>query len=101
MMDSLLIGITVAMLVGLFVGYFIGCLYGEDVGYKDGIRWNRYLFDHMRECDTAHKKERDVYRKVALGLCDRVSDCTCCPFEANRCNELCKLWEIERKRGLV
>lgn len=100
MMDSALIGIAIATSTGLFVGYFIGYLRGEEVGYKDSIRWNRYLFDHMRECDTAHKKERDEYRDVALKLCERESDCMYCPFETDKCNERCKLWETEHRRGL-
>lgn len=101
MTDSLLIGIAIAMSTGLLVGYFIGYLRGEEVGYRDGTRLNRYLFDHMRECDTAHKKERDEYRDIALGMCERVTDCERCPFKSENCAELCKLWEIERRRGLV
>ena len=99
-MDSALIGIAIATSMGLFVGYFIGYLRGEEFGYKDGIRWNRYLFDHMHEVEAVHKKERDEYRDIAIGLCEHETDCEHCPFKSDNCAELCKLWEIERRRGL-
>lgn len=70
-------------------------------GWEDGCRANelyhRHTVDVLKGRIEAREYALSMYRDISTTLCDNISDCMYCPYECDKNNHRCALWDLNKQ----
>ena len=70
---------------------------GWEEGLQDNERYHRHAVDAMRGRIKSRECALAMYRDISTTLCNNMSDCTYCPYECDKNDSKCALWELNRQ----
>ena len=92
-----------AIMVSLAIAYVAMILWSEakSRGWEEGRRENELYHRHttaiLRGRIEAREYALAIYRDISTTLCDNVTDCMYCPYERDKNDHRCVLWELNEK----
>jgi len=66
-------------------------------GFRENEHYHRLALDAIKARIDAREHALAMYRDIATTLCDNVADCMYCPYERDKNNHKCVLWELNEK----
>lgn len=70
---------------------------GWEEGRRNNERYYRLAIDSMKARIEAREYALAMYRDISTTLCDNVTDCMYCPYERDKNDHRCVLWELNEK----
>jgi len=70
-------------------------------GWEEGLQDNELYHRHTTDILMCRIKAREhalaMYRDISTALCDNISDCMYCPYERDKNDHKCVLWELNER----
>lgn len=91
---------TVCLIVASLMAYGIimALAHAQDRGYDEAFerneRYYKMVLDLLRTRIKAREHALAMYRDISTTLCDNTSDCMYCPYERDKNDSRCALWEL-------
>lgn len=63
-------------------------------GYRENEHYHRMAIDVIKARIKAREYALAMYRDISTTLCDNISDCMYCPYERDKNDRKCALWEL-------
>jgi len=70
---------------------------GWEEGRQENERYHRLEIDAIRGRIEARERALAMYRDISTMLCDNTTDCVYCPYECDKNDHRCALWELNEK----
>ena len=70
---------------------------GWSEGFQENEHYHRLALDAIKARIEAREYALAMYRDISTTLCDNVSDCVYCPYERDKNDHKCVLWELNEK----
>ena len=70
---------------------------GLEEGRLNNERYYRLAIDALKARVEAREYALAMYRDISTTLCDNVTDCMYCPYECDKNDHMCVLWELNEK----
>ena len=67
---------------------------GWEEGRQENEHYHRLTVDIMKGRIEARECALAMYRDISTTLCDNMSDCMYCPYERDKDDSRCALWEL-------
>jgi len=92
--------VTVCLIVLSLLAYGLIMAFARahDRGYDEALGMNesyhKMVLDLLRTRIEAREYALAMYRDISTTLCDNTSDCMYCPYEREKNDRKCALWEL-------
>ena len=86
--------VLVAIISGVLFLLSAAKFRGWEEGLQDNERYHRHAVDAMRGRIKSRECALAMYRDISTTLCDNISDCMYCPYECDKNDHKCALWEL-------
>ena len=86
--------VSVTLIFGAMILWSEAKIRGWEDGFHENERYHRMAIDAIEARIKTREHALALYRDISATLCDNVSDCMYCPYERDRNDHRCALWEL-------